>query len=338
VVAAITPFNAPFNLLAHKVAPALAAGNAVVAKPAPQAPLSAFDIAAIMEEAGFPAGAVNVVPGDAEVGSALVTHPGVDLITFTGGAKAGQAIRRDAGLRKVMLELGGNSPNIVHHDANLMAAADACLRGGFGNNGQSCNSVQRVLVHDEVRDAFTAALVAAAGRMVVGDPLDPVTEVGPLVDEASAIRVLSRIEDAVAQGARVLTGGTREGALIGPTVVADAPQECPLYWDEVFAPVILVTGYRNLNEAVEMANATAFGLQAAIFTESLDSAMAAALKLRSGGVMVNRSSNFRLDHLPYGGVGDSGFGREGPQSTVEEMTNLKVIVLSPAQSARFPDA
>jgi acyl-CoA reductase-like NAD-dependent aldehyde dehydrogenase len=328
VVAAVTPFNAPINLVAHKIAPAIAAGNAIVVKPASPAPLTAFDLAHILEEAGLPPGAVNIVPGSGATGSALVAHPDVALITFTGGSKAGEAIRQAAGFRRVLLELGGNSPNIVHRDADVPTAAAACVQGGFANGGQSCNSVQRVLVHEEIRDAFVDHAVAATRALKVGDPLDPETAVGPVVSEESAARVASWIESAVETGATVLAGGTREGALLQPTVVEGAGSTCQLYSDEIFAPVILVNSYRKLDEAIEMANSTVYGLQAAVFTSSLDVAFDVAGKLRAGGVMVNRSSNFRLDHLPYGGVGDSGMGREGPAIAVEEMTEPKLMVIA----------
>jgi acyl-CoA reductase-like NAD-dependent aldehyde dehydrogenase len=273
---------------------------------------------------------VNVVPGNAATGATLVAHPDVGLITFTGGTSAGESIRRAAGFRRALLELGGNSPNIVHRDANLSAAVAACVRGGFANGGQSCNSVQRVLVHEDIRDRFAQEVLAMTRELKVGDPLDPEVAVGPVVSEESAARVVSWIEEAVDTGATVLTGGTRDGALLQPTVVADAGSTCQLYSDEIFAPVILVNSYRDLDEAVEMANATVYGLQAAIFTSSLDVAFDVARRLRAGGVMVNRSSNFRLDHLPYGGVGNSGMGREGPAIAVEEMTEAKLVVLAPS--------
>ncbi|HUO46394.1 MAG TPA: aldehyde dehydrogenase family protein [Acidimicrobiia bacterium] len=331
VVGAVTPFNAPLNLTVHKVAPAIAAGNAIVVKPASPAPITAIDLAHILEEAGLPAGAMNVVPGGPDTGSALVGHPQINLITFTGGPAAGEAIRRRAGFRRVLLELGGNSPNLVHHDANLTQACDAALRGGFANGGQSCNSVQRLLVHRDVYQQMTALLVDGAKGLVSGDPLDPATEVGPVVNEESARRVISWIEDAAHSGAEVLCGGSREGALIAPTVVAGTPSTCQLFTDEIFAPVVLINPYESLEEALELANSTVYGLQAAIFTSSLDVALEAGRRLKAGGVMVNRSSNFRLDHLPYGGIGESGMGREGPMFALEEMTELKVVVIASSE-------
>ncbi|HET8615412.1 MAG TPA: aldehyde dehydrogenase family protein [Actinomycetales bacterium] len=328
VIAAITPFNAPFNLVVHKVAPALAAGNAIVVKPADQAPRSAVDVARLLEEAGAPPGAVNVVPGDAATGAALVTDQRVRMVTFTGGRPAGEAVLAAAGLKRVTLELGGNSPNIVHHDAALEQAVEACLRGGFSNTGQSCNSVQRIIVHDLVADAFVERLQSMVGDLVVGDPADPRTDVGTLVDEASARRVEQWLDEARRRGARVL-GGERSGAQLTPAVVLDPPQDTRVVCDEVFGPVVVVQRYTDLEQAIDLANSTDFGLQAAVFTASLEVAMRVADEVEAGAVLVNRSSNFRLDHLPYGGVKGSGLGREGPTSAVEEMTELRLVVLAP---------
>lgn len=332
VVAAITPFNAPLNLVAHKLGPGVASGNTMVVKPASAARLPALRLAEILDEAGLPPGFVNVVPGGPEIAQALVQHPAVRLITFTGGREAGEAVLRSAGVRRVLLELGGNSPNLVHRDANLDLAARQCLRGGFANNGQSCNSVQRIYVHRHVLDDFSKLLVEAVGRLRVGDPLDPTTDVGPLVTEDSARRVSEWIEEASRAGAEVLVGGERDGAVIRPTVVANAPEGCRLSVDEVFAPVVLLYAYEDLEDAIERANDTAYGLQSAVFTDSLEVATKAARELAAGAVLVNRSSNFRLDHLPYGGVKASGLGREGPQEAIREMTELKLVVVAPSES------
>lgn len=332
VVGAITPFNAPFNLVVHKVAPAFAAGNAIVVKPASQAPLAALDIAAVFEEAGAPVGAVNVVPGDRGTVAALIGDPRVDMFTLTGSRSAGEAVVRAAGIRRVTLELGGNSPNIVHRDADIGAAAAACVRGGFANTGQSCNSVQRIFVHREVERGFVDQLVAATEALVVGDPLEPGTDVGTLVDAAAAERIEEWLGEAVAGGARILTGGRRSGAQLHPTVVVDAPLDARLVCEEVFGPVVVVLPYEDLDEAVALANATPYGLQAAIFTASMDVALMAARRLRAGGVLVNKSTNYRMDHLPYGGVKESGIGREGPRHAIEEMSELKLIVLGRSAS------
>ena len=332
VVAAITPFNAPFNLVVHKVAPAFAAGNAVVVKPASQAPLAALDVAAVFEEAGAPAGAVNVIPGDRETVAALVADPRVDMFTLTGSRPAGEAISRGAGTRRVTLELGGNSPNIVHRDANIPAAVDACVRGGFANTGQSCNSVQRIFVHRDIQRAFVAQLVAATESLVVGDPLDPRTDVGTLVDDVAAERIEGWLGEAVARGGRIITGGRRSGAALQPTIVVDAPLDSRIVCEEIFGPVVVLLPYDHLDEAVAQANATPYGLQAAIFTASMDVALTAARRLRAGSVLVNKSTNYRMDHLPYGGVKESGVGREGPRHAIEEMSELKLIVFGRSAS------
>jgi len=329
VVGAVTPFNAPFNLVAHKLGPALAAGDAVVVKPASQAALSTFDLVSILEEAGAPRGFANIVPGDRTTVAALAANPDVAMFTLTGSRAAGEAVARGAGARRVVLELGGNSPNIVHGDADVERAARECAAGGFSNTGQSCNSVQRIFVQAAIAEQFTASLVRRAGSLVVGDPLDPATDVGTLVNLEAAERVESWIEEARGRGARVLCGGIRTGATIAPTVIVDAPDDIRLVCDEVFGPVVIVLPYQELDEAISRANASPYGLQAAVFTSSLSVAFEAATRLEAGGVLVNRSTNFRMDHLPYGGVKGSGIGREGPAYAAEEMTDLKLILIDP---------
>lgn len=331
VIGAVTPFNAPFNLVAHKVAPAFAAGNAIVIKPAHQAPLAAIDIAVLMEEAGAPAGAVNVVPGNRHTVAALAADDRVAMFTLTGGRPAGEALLRAAGLRRVMLELGGNSPNIVHRDAPIDAATAACVAGGFSNTGQSCNSVQRILVHRDIVAPFTDRLVERVSRLVVGDPFDPATDVGTLVDEPSAIRIAEWIDEAAGRGGRTLIGGRRVGAQLDPAVVVDAPTDTRLVCEEVFGPVVVIIPYDEVDEAIALANATPYGLQAAVFTGSLDVAMRVARGVRSGAVLVNRSTNFRLDHLPYGGIKESGIGREGPAFAIQEMSETKLVVVAPSE-------
>jgi acyl-CoA reductase-like NAD-dependent aldehyde dehydrogenase len=329
IVAAITPFNAPLNLVVHKVAPALAAGNCVIVKPAPEAPAPALRLAEILTEVGFPAGAVNVIPGGRDTGAALLADPRVDLISFTGGTAAGREIRAAAGLRPVLLELGGNSANLVCPDANIPLALRECLAGGFSNNGQSCNSVQRILVHRESCDEFAAALAAQAAGLRVGDPMDESTDIGPLIHQFAAVRVEAAIAEAVAKGATLHTGGARDGAVISPTVLSGVDHGLPLYCAEVFAPVVMVEAYDDLDEAIEAANSTPFALQAAVFTDSLATASRCFGELRAGSVIVNRSSNFRLDQLPYGGIAESGSGREGPLYAAEAMSYLKSMVVVP---------
>lgn len=332
VVGAVTPFNAPFNLLVHKVAPAFAAGDAVVVKPASQAPLAAIDVARVMEDAGAPPGTVNVIPGNRETVAAMLAQPKIDMFTLTGSRAAGEAIVRGAGLRRVTLELGGNSPNIVHGDAPLRAAAVACVRGGFANTGQSCNSVQRILVHRDIAEPFAETVVELARGLKVGDPLDLGTDVGTLVDEAAAQRIESWLGEARDGGAAILTGGNRRGAQLDPTVVIDAPLDSRLVCEEIFGPVIVILTYDDIDEAIAQANATPYGLQGAVFTASLDVALAVARGMRAGGVLVNRSTNFRMDHLPYGGVKESGIGREGPMRAIEEMSELKTLVIARSDS------
>ncbi|HEX5040902.1 MAG TPA: aldehyde dehydrogenase family protein [Candidatus Limnocylindria bacterium] len=331
LIAAISPFNAPFNLAMHKVAAAFAAGNAVIVKPSSYAPLSAFQLAEVLLEAGVPRAAISVLPGS-QVGPALVEHPGVDAVSFTGGVSAGRTIAASAGLKPVILELGGNSPNIVHADADLDWAARALVAGGFSNTGQSCNSVQRIYAHRSIHDELVGLLKAKTDALRVGDPLDASTDVGTLVDEPNAARVEQWVGEAVAEGATIVSGGRREGALVWPTVLSGVIPSMRVCSSEIFGPVVGVLPYDDLDEAIAAANATSFGLQSAIFTRSLDVAFRAARGIVAGGVMINRSSNTRLDHLPFGGTKESGHGREGGRFSVEEMTRRKLILMDPSMA------
>ena len=327
IVAAITPFNAPLNLVAHKVAPALAVGNSVIIKPSPYVPGPALRLAQMCTEDGFPDGAVNVIPGGTDIGRSFLADERVALITFTGGTRAGREIRASSGLRPVLLELGGNSANIVHSDADITHAVSECLVGGFSNNGQSCNSVQRIIIHEDVFENFKDQLLVRVAALVAGDPMDPKTDIGPLISEASAIRVMENIDNAREAGAEVLIGGTRVGAVVSPTVISGVDPSQALYFDEAFAPVVILEKYSNINDAFARANSTEFALQAAIFTSSISIGLAAFREMRAGSVILNRSSNFRLDHLPYGGIGESGIGREGPLFAAEAMTYIKSLVI-----------
>jgi acyl-CoA reductase-like NAD-dependent aldehyde dehydrogenase len=330
VVAAITPFNFPLNLVCHKVGPAIAAGNAVVLKPASATPLSAVRLVELFEAAGLPPGFLNLVVGPgATVGEALCDHPGIDLYTFTGSPPVGRRIKERTGLRRVLLELGNNSPNIVCADADLERAAEILARRGFGSAGQSCISVQRIYVEREVFEPFLDHLLEQTGRLKVGDPEDPETDIGPMISEAEARRAESWIREAVDAGARVLLGGDRQGAVLSPTVLVDVTPEMRVVCEEVFAPVVTVTPVDSLDEAIEASNDSAYGLQAGIFTASLGHAVVAARRLRFGGVIVNDASAFRADVMPYGGVRGSGAGREGPRYAVEEMTEVRVVVIRP---------
>jgi acyl-CoA reductase-like NAD-dependent aldehyde dehydrogenase len=274
---------------------------------------------------------VNVIPGDHETVGHLVNDERVAMFSLTGSREAGAVLQRLVGLRRLTLEMGGNSPNIVHEDAAIERAARACVTGGFSNTGQSCNSVQRIIVHERVVERFTNRLLELVAELRVGDPFDPNTDVGTLVDETAARRVEEWLREAEQQGARTLAGGERDGAQLTPAVVLDAPADARLVCEEIFGPVVVVMSYADIDEAIDLANATPYGLQAAVFTDSLDVALRVGREVEAGAVLVNRSTNFRLDHLPYGGVKASGIGREGPAFAVEEMTELKLLVVAPSE-------
>lgn len=329
VVAAITPFNYPLNLVAHKLAPALAVGNTVVLRPTAEAPLTALLLAEAMIEAGTPAGVLNVVPCSTAVADILLTHDDVAMISFTGSGPVGKHIRERAGLKRVALELGSNAANIVTPTADLDAAAATIARGGFQYAGQSCISAQRIYVHESVYDRFAEKLVAAVGRMRVGDPLEDGVEVGPMISESAAERAEAWIGEAQAAGARVLAGGTRSGAHLTPTVLAEVTPQMRVVCEEVFAPLVALLPYRRFADAIEEINTSHLGLNHGIFTHDLSEALYAIRELEVGGVIVNDVSTYRADHMPYGGVKDSGVGREGLRYAMEEMTELKFAVLNP---------
>ncbi len=327
VVAGITPFNAPFNLAWHKVAPALAAGNAVVLKVAPQAALVGHELARIVQDAGVPPGWVSVLHGHA-VGPLLVADPRVDFISFTGSSAAGAAIRAACGLRRVALELGGTGPNIVHRDADLERATTLCATNSMRLAGQSCLSVQNVYVHEDVFDAFRERLLANVAALRVGDPADERTDVGTLIDERAAQRVERWIGEAAAGGARVLAGGTRHGAQVTPTVLTDCDPASRIVREEVFGPVALLHRYRDLDPVLDAVNESPFGLHCAIFTRDIGLAFRAIRALRFGGVVVNASSTWRTDQMPYGGIKDSGIGREGPRYAIRDMTDERLVIFN----------
>lgn len=327
VVAGITPFNAPFNLACHKIAPALAAGNAIILKAPPQSPGVVHKLAEMFVEAGTPPGALNVLYGDL-VGPALVRDPRVDFITFTGSSRVGAEIKAASGLRRVALELGGDGPVIVAADASIEESAPVCARNAMRLAGQSCISVQNVFVHESLYDAFLQRLVAEVKRLNVGDPLDPQTDVGTLIDETAAKRVESWVKQAVEQGARLLTGGNRQGAQFQPTVLADVKPEMRVACDEVFGPVLGVRKFADVGEVFQRISASRFGLQCGIFTKSLELAMRAVREIRTGGVILSSSSTWRTDQLAYGGVKDSGIGREGPKYAIRDMTEERLVVFN----------
>lgn len=327
VVLAITPFNAPLNLICHKVGPAFAAGNAIILKPAPQTSAVATAFVKLLLEAGFPANGLQLVIGGVDAGRQLVTDERTNLVSFTGGAAGGEHISRSAGLKKVLLELGGNGATIVHHDADIEQAATLCAKTGFSNSGQSCISVQRIYVHKKILSTFTETLTEKVKQLIVGDPLSTESDIGCMVDVKAAERVEAWVREAEEMGASILAGGQRNGASITPTILLNPPKQAKVVCEEVFGPVVSILPYDDLNEAIKEANDSRYGLQAGVFTNQLDVALHAAKELETGGVIINGTSNFRLDHWPYGGIKRSGIGREGPRFAIEEMTETKMIVL-----------
>jgi acyl-CoA reductase-like NAD-dependent aldehyde dehydrogenase len=329
VVLAIAPFNAPLNTVAHKIGPALAAGNAVVLKPAVHTPLSAMALAAILLEAGLPPGYLNLVHGPGgTVGEALTGDPRVRFITFTGSTEVGRAIKQRSGIVKTHLELGANSASIVAADADLELAARLIRTAGYRKAGQVCTSVQRVIADARVIDELASLLAERVAAIRAGDPSDPETGVGPLITPAEAERARSWIEEAASGGARVLAGGERDGALLAPALLLDPPPSSAIMTREIFGPVVALVQARSVGEAVDMVNAGPYGLQTGVFTRDLDVAFDAARRLRVGGVMINDTSSYHADAMPYGGVKDSGYGLEGPKYAVQEMTDPRIIVLN----------
>jgi glyceraldehyde-3-phosphate dehydrogenase (NADP+) len=328
-IAAISPFNFPFNLAAHKLAPAIAAGNPIVLKPATKTPLSALILADALDKAGLPKGALSVLPMSRETGDRLVTDERFKLLTFTGSSSVGWGMKARAGKKKVVLELGGNAGVIVDDTADIDYAVRRVAVGGFSLAGQSCISVQRVLVHGSVFERFASQLVARAESMKVGSPFDTGTDIGPMIEESEAARVESWVNEAVREGASVLTGGRRLGpALYAPTVLTGVPETARVCAQEVFAPVVGLYRFDDFNDALARVNRSSYGLQAGLFTSNLLRTLEAMDVLEVGGVIVNDVSAWRIDHMPYGGMKDSGIGREGPRYTIEEMTEQKIIVIN----------
>ncbi len=327
-VLAMTPFNFPLNLVVHKVAPAVAAGNSMVQKPSPRTPICSLILAEIAREAGVPAGAVNVISCPNERVERLVADERFKLFTFTGSAEVGWRLKTQAGKKRVLLELGGNAGVIVHSDADLDSAAERCARGGFSYSGQSCISVQRIFVHRSVLDRFLANLVDRVRALQAGDPLDEKTDIGPLINREALERVESWVNEAVAGGAKVLTGGKREQSVYYPTVLTNTRPHMRVNCAEVFGPVVTVEPYDSFERALEQVNDSRYGLQAGVFTRDMKAVFLAFETLDVGGVIVNDVSSFRVDHMPYGGIKDSGLGREGARYAIEEMTERKILVLN----------
>ena len=328
VVAAITPFNFPLNLVCHKVGPALAAGNSIIIKPATDTPLSALKLVEILLEAGLPAEAVQCItgPGGA-IGDAISTDSRVRKISFTGSRDVGEHICKMAGLKKVTMELGSNAPLIVMPDADLEKVAAATAVTGFANAGQVCISAQRILVSSAVYGDFIDALKPAIAALKTGNPLDAATKMGPMIRESDAARVHSWVQEALAAGATLVTGGSREGTMHEPTVIADVDPKMRISCDEIFGPAVAVSRFDDIDSAIAAANDTNYGLSAAIFTENINWALQYAQQVHAGNIHINWGTQWRADLMPYGGLKDSGMGKEGPRFAVEEMTETKMVVI-----------
>lgn len=328
VVVAITPFNLPLALVCHKVGPAIAGGNVVILKPASDTPLIALQLIEILLEAGLPPLAISCITGSGQiVGNMLCSDARVRKISFTGSQEVGEQICKMAGIKKVTMELGSNSPLIVLPDADLDKVVDATVSSGFANAGQVCISAQRLIVTESVHDELMNILIPKVQSIVSGDPLNPETEMGPMIRDSDAIRVQSWIQEAVSQGATIACGGQRSGAFLQPTLVLNAKREMKIVRDELFGPGVAVTRARDVDDAIRMANDTAFGLSAGVFTRDLDSAIRFAKEVRSGNIHINWGPSWRTDMMPYGGLKNSGLGKEGPRYAIEEMTEMKTIVI-----------
>ncbi len=326
-VLCITPFNFPLNLVAHKVAPCLAAGNPVLLKPAPQTPLTALRLGNIFRELDLPKGALSILPCDNALAESMVRDDRIRALSFTGSAAVGWRLKNIAGKKRVLLELGGAAAVIIEPDADLDLAAARCVTGGFSYAGQTCISVQRIYLHDEVYEAFLTRFIPRVEALPVGDPADASTVVGPLINSQAADRVEKIIHDAVRQGARLLTGGTRQRSLMRPAVLADVRPDMTVSCEEAFGPVVTLSRYQRLEQAFEMVNESAYGLQAGIFTRNVHSIFRAWQTLEVGAVLANEIPTFRADHMPYGGVKDSGLGREGVKYAIRELTEPRLLVL-----------
>jgi len=327
-IVGITPFNFPFNLVGHKVAPAIAAGCPILIKPAPQTPLSALHLARLVHEAGWPAGALAVLPMTNADAAVLVRDDRLKMLSFTGSATVGWQLKAQAGKKRVTLELGGNAGVIIHSDADLEQAAARCAVGGFSYAGQSCISVQRILIERTVYDKFLAAFVPKVKALKTGDPLDEATDVGPLIRRSDAERVEQWVGEALAGGARLLCGGKRDGSVYQPTVLVQTQPAMKVNCQEVFAPLVTVEPYDSFDEALRRVNDSPYGLQAGLFARDAALIFRAFEELEVGGLMVGEVPTFRIDHMPYGGTKDSGLGREGLRWAIEEMTEPRLLMMS----------
>lgn len=328
IIAAITPYNDALNLVAHKLGPAIAGGNSVVLKPSQLTPFTARLLVSLLVEAGLPEEVITVAHGDRQLAEAIISAHEVRMVSFTGGFRTGEAISARAGLKRLSMELGGNAPVIVFDDADVERAVDATVSGSFWAAGQNCIGTQRILIHRSLYPRFEALFVAATKALIVGDPADELTDVGPMISRTTAQEAMHTIDDAVKSGAQLLTGGELTGSLISPTVLAGIPPHCTAWADEVFAPIVVLEPFDTDEEAIERANAVDYALHAGLFTSDLNRALETAAMLEAGGVMINDSSDYRLDAMPFGGSKYGSMGREGVHFAYEEMTQPKVVCIN----------
>ena len=327
-ISAITPFNFPLNLVAHKVAPALASGNTVVLRPSSQVPITSIILGEIVTESGYPAGGLNIVPSGYQAAEALLTDDRVKMVTFTGSPAIGWELKKKAFQKKVTLELGGNAAVVIEPDCDLDYALARTVVGSFSYAGQVCISIQRIFLHEKIYDRFMAAFEAKTKSLKMGDPLAEDTDVGPMIDEEAAKKTEEWVDEAKDKGGRIVCGGKRQGSFYEPTILENVIPELRISWLEAFSPIVVVSKYREFAEALESVNYSIYGLQAGVFTNDLKKAFRAYDVLDVGGVIVNDIPTFRIDHMPYGGIKQSGFGREGVKYAIEEMTELKLLVLN----------
>ncbi|MGC9470128.1 MAG: aldehyde dehydrogenase family protein [Bacteroidales bacterium] len=328
LVAGIAPFNFPLNLAVHKIAPAMAAGNAIILKPARSTPLSVLELAKLIQKSGWPAGGVSILPMDRKAGNQLVTDERIHMLSFTGSPEVGWAMKNQAGKKKVLLELGGNAGVVISRSADLDTAVSKCLTGGFAYSGQVCIHVQRIFVHTNLFDSFIEKFAAGAGKLKYGDPLDPDTDISVMIDEENAMRVEEWIREAENGGAKVLSGGKRRGSFVEPTILSGTLPDMKVCALEVFGPVVSVEPFNDFSEAIGRINDSRYGLQAGVFTHDLAEEQYAFEYTRTGAVIMNDVPTFRVDHMPYGGVKDSGFGREGLKYAIAEMMEPRLLVRS----------
>ncbi len=327
-IAGITPFNFPLNLVAHKVAPALATGNTFISRPASQVSITTLLLAEIIQESGYPDGGFNAVPCDYEAAEALIQDERIKMITFTGSPEIGWDLKRKAYKKIVTLELGGNAAVVVEPDANLEVAVPRTVLGAFSYSGQICISIQRIMLHEKIYDRFMTAFIDQTKKLKLGDPMKQETDIGPMINLAAAEQTEEWINEAVDNGAAIVCGGNRDGAMFEPTVLENVKPELRISWLEAFAPIVVVYRYKNFEDALKEVNHSIYGLQAGVFTHNLDKAFRAYEELEVGGVMVNDIPTFRIDHMPYGGIKESGFGREGIKYAIQEMTETKLMALN----------